>query len=269
MATITPIDPGWLARTFVEYEMLPDLLSLPDTLDADTPPDSWHKYLSGTQYNTEHLNEEDLPAEEDIPAYLAADAWALVRQLQLVAEDGLTPAGQRIAAIADTPQALRSEGAHLSDPCAVLAEQVKTCYRGQNNLEITALLQRGAGVLAETKHVWAAYCPGLLLVEFESLIQLAGSKPDEADKRCEEMVLNRDYAMHPYDQPSPDRPPVHNMVDHADAVTLFYFDNSELMFDPELHVGTSRATAMLYTFTGLLREVYPVGPVHCLAPPGR
>ena len=199
---------------------------------------------------------------------MATDAWHLIRHLQLVDKDGLTVAGQHIAAIAGTPFTARSHD-QLRELQETLADQIRACHRGQGNAGITGLLQRGAGVLAGTEHVWAAYCPGLLLVEFETLIELAVTDPDRADTLCdEELALNRDYAMHPYGEPSPDRPPLHNMLDHADAVTHFYFDRSNLLpagLEPD--IGTSRATAMLYTFANLLKEVYPAGAVQCLAPP--
>ena len=268
MAAITPIDPGWLARTFTEYELLPDLLAMPGTADAENPPESWAAFLSETGANTEHLEEEAEPPEEDLPDWLASDVWHLVRQLQLVDKDGLTPAGQHIAAIAGTPFTARSHD-QLHELQKILAVRIRACHLGQGDAGITALLQKGAGILAKTEHIWAAYCPGLLLVEFETLIQLAMTDPDRAETLCdEELALNRDYAMHPYGEPSPDRPPLHNMLDHADAVTHFYFDRSSLLpagFEPD--IGASRATAMLYTFANLLKEVYPAGAVQCMAPP--
>ena len=81
-----------------------------------------------------------------------------------------------------------------------------------------------------------------------------------------ELEVNRDYAMHRYDTPSPDILPMENMIIHADAVSAFYFDDLQLLPDDTLNLSAARATAMLYTFTGLLREVYPIGPVQCLAP---
>ena len=267
VAAITPIEPGGLARTYVEYELLPDLLALPGTVAAVDAPESWTTFLSERSCNLEHLPDEDMPSDEDIPLYLVADAWHLVRQLQLVTDDGLSPAGQHIADIAGTPLRRRHETGQLAELCATLAQQIRTCYRGQGELDITGLLQRGAGSLASTEHVWAAYCPGLLLVEFEVLVHLAVTATDQAIQVCDELLLNRDSAMHQYDMPSPDVLPMLNMVTHADAVAEFYLDNLQLLNDGGLGISVSRATAMLFTFCSLLQEVYPVGPVQCLAPP--
>ena len=268
MASIRPIEPGWLARTFVEYELLPNLLALPDTRDTDNAPESWLAFLSGKGCNLEHMLDEDLPADDDIPLYLVADAWHLVRQLELVEKYGLTPAGQSIANIFNPPLVVRYSGGLTEDLNNMLAQQVTTCYWGKNRLNVTRLLQRGAALLAGTKHVWAAYCPGLLLVEFEALVHLAGTDSDRALQLCDELLSNRDYAMHAYDMPSPDVPPLENMIRHADAVTEFYLDDLQLLPDATPDIGTARATAILYSFAMLLKEVYPIGPVQCLAPTG-
>lgn len=264
MDGVTPIAPGWLARTFADFELLPDLLAACMESDPASPPQFWTGLLSGDTCNIEHLGEEDEPLEENIQAHLIADAWDLVRTLQLVDEDGLTPAGQRIAFLAGTQLIERSD-AQLSELYDTVAEQIRTCYLGVNDLNITALLLRGAGRLAGTDHVWAQYFPGLLLVEFEALVQTAGRDSARAELLCDELLQNRDTAMHPHGMPSADVPPMENMLIHGDAVTAFYFDNTDLLGDPEPSIGTSRATAMLYTFAGLLREVYPIGPVQCLA----
>ena len=144
----------------------------------------------------------------------------------------------------------------------------RNCYRGQDDLDITSLLQRGAALLANTDHIWAAYCPGLLLVELEVLIYSACTDSAQAVQLCDDLVLNRDVAMHPYGMPSPDVLPMQNLVDHADAVAVFFFNDLKLIEDTGPGLSVSRATAMLFTFCGLLQEVFPAGPVQCLAPPG-
>ena len=264
MDGVTPIAPGWLARTFADFELLPDLLAACMESDPGAPPDFWTGLLSGGTCNIEHLGEEDEPLEEDIQAHLIADAWHLVRTLQLVDDSGLTPAGQRIAFLAGT-QLIDRNDAQLRELYGTVAEQIRTYYLGVNDLNITALLLRGADQMAETDHVWAQYFPGLLLVEFEALVQTAVTDAVRAEALCDELLQNRDTAMHPHGMPSADVLPMENMIIHGDAVAAFYFDNTDLLVDPEPSIGTSRATAMLYTFAGLLREVYPIGPVQCLA----
>ncbi len=284
MAMMMEVEREWLARTFVEYELLPDLLALPGTAGLNGPPLSWLSFLSGRECNLEHMLDEDMPASDDITTHLVRDAWHLVRQLQLVSEKGLTPAGRDITElpdfsletrdsetiyIADSSDMPQSKGYIIGKPVRlhdILAQQLRTCYRGQNDLDIATLLQRGAGLLADTEHIWAAYCPGLLLVEFEALIHLACIDSEQAVQLCDDLVVNRDVAMHPYGMPSADVPPMQNLVDHADAVAVFYLNDLQLVEDSGPGLSVSRATAMLFTFCGLLQEVYPVGPVQCLAP---
>ena len=266
MATITPIEPAWLARTFVEFESLPDLLLLSGTAAADAPPESWTAWEFWDECNIEHIEEEGMPADEDLRDFLVADAWQLVRRLQLVLGDGLSSAGWSIAGIAETPLDLRIETGQLPNVFTVLAEQVNACHLGRDDLVINDLLQRGARHLAETAHPWAGYCPGLLLVEFDALVRLADTDPDRAQLLIAELVANRASAMRAYDTPSPDVTPIDNMVIHADAVTAYYLDDLRLLPDDTLNISAARATAMLYTFSGLLREANPIGPVHCLAP---
>ena len=284
MALMVEAAPHWLARTFVEYELLPRLLALSSTAGAHGPPRSWFKFLSENECNLEHMLDGELPANDELVTHLVRDAWHLVTELKLVSEDGLTPAGRDITDLKNFPfQISDVDASHdvglsgiltfgespIGNQVALsnlLAQQLRTTYRGQGDLDISGLLQRGARLLAGTDHVWAAYCPGLLLVEFEALTHLACTDLQLAVQLCDDLLVNRDVAMHPYGMPSPDVPPMQNLVDHADAVAVFYFNDLELVDDSGPGLSASRATAMLFTFCGLLQEVYPAGPVQCLAP---
>ena len=269
MATsVTPVAPGGLARTFVEFDLLPDLLVLPGTVVADGPPAAWADFLSGRPGNLDHMEEEDEPPEAEYPATLSADAWQLARALDLVNEHGLTTAGWELAGLADVPVGERHGPDVPITPGETLARQIRACFLGQDGRAITDLLIDAAAVLAGLTHVWAEYCPGLLLVEFESLVHLGLTDWDRAVRLRAELASNRDTAMHPHGMPSADRPPMENMLVHCDAVTAFYLDNFPWLDDFGPDIGTSRATAMLFTYCGLLRERYPLGPVHCLVPPG-
>ena len=156
MALIVEAEHQWLARTFVEYELLPRLLALPGIAGSNRPPRSWLSFLSERECNLEHMLDEDMPAHGDIPNYLVKDAWHLVQQLQLVSEQGLTSAGRDIAELHDFPSQVRDvDGTYnlgtsdmpLSSPYAtgqhaglhnILAEQLRTCYRGHDGLDITS-----------------------------------------------------------------------------------------------------------------------------------
>ena len=79
------------------------------------------------------------------------------------------------------------------------------------------------------------------------MVRLADTDPDRAVLLIAELVVNRDSAMRAYDTPSPDVPPIENMVIHADSVTTYYLDDLRLLPDDTLNVSAARATAMLYT----------------------
>ena len=163
MALMMEVEPQCLARTFVEYELLPRLLALLSTAGSNGPPRSWFKFLSENECNLEHLLDEDMPASDALATHLVRDAWHLVRQLQLVSEMGLTQAGRRIAGLqnfqsqvrdAEAPYDVVMPGISTSgqypianqvDLADILAQQLRTCYCGQDDIDITSLLQRGAG----------------------------------------------------------------------------------------------------------------------------
>ncbi len=64
--TIKPIEPGGLARTFVEYTLLPDLLSQFDTISEEGIPQSWPGFFSEQACHLEHLLDEDMPSDDDL-----------------------------------------------------------------------------------------------------------------------------------------------------------------------------------------------------------
>ena len=120
------MDPGMserctLVRAFVEFELLPDLLArtlvseddserlemevrdhvVPYALDEDQVVGRWADFLAETGVNVDHVEEDDVPADERLGEFLAADAWRLAKRLGLVSAQGLTRAGVWVAAVAD------------------------------------------------------------------------------------------------------------------------------------------------------------------------
>ena len=79
--------------------------------------------------------------------------------------------------------------------------------------------------------------------------------------------MNRDFAMRSYERPGPTPGPEDNAVLHADAVTDFYLFGLEYGDRSSLTITGARASAMLFTFAGLLAEGSPLGPVQILIPP--
>ena len=78
---MTAVEPQWLTRTFVEYDLLPRLLALLSTAGANGPPRSWFKFLSQNECNVEHMLDEELPASDELVNHLVRDTWHLAREL--------------------------------------------------------------------------------------------------------------------------------------------------------------------------------------------
>ena len=69
----------------------------------------------------------------------------------------------------------------------------------------------------------------------------------------------------PDPDPDPDVLAFQNSIEYADAVTEYYLSELLPVADSGMTITELRATAMLFTYTGLLDELYPLGPVQCLA----
>ena len=137
---------------------------------------------------------------------------------------------------------------------SLLASQVRAPYRGGGGIEVPKLLLDAAYAMRRTEHIWAKHCPGLLLVEFDALVHEAENDWKEAERLLDELETNRDLAMHPRGRPGPASDPNDNAILHADAVTDFYLFNLEYDARSSLTITGTRASAMLFTFAGLLAE---------------
>ena len=264
-----------VARLFADFPLLPDLLAncRGSSRDIET---AWRRIVQDPGCNLGHVEDEDVPGELPIDRALAEDAFTLSRLLHLVEvgqqPDGragfqLTEAGHRIANAASTPIADRRES-HYGPVRETLAEQIREFWLGANDLPVADLLHDGAQRMAKTAHVWAGYCPGLLLVEFEALIYEADAEAGrDRQLLLDELVDRRDHAMHRHDMPSPDVEPFQNILSHADAVFDYYMNDLGYGDRLQMTVTEARATAMLLTYSGLLEDGAPLGPVQYLTPP--
>ena len=262
------------ARLFADFLLLPDLLAACDG-DLRHIEAAWTGTVRDAGCNLGHIEDEDVPAGRSIERALAEDAFGLALKLRLIkgipqpdGNDGvqLTEAGRRIADVSSKP-ILERGGSHDDVVRDTLAEQILACWLGADGSAVSKLLHDGARLLAEAAHVWAGYCPGLLLVEFEALVCEAGAEAGRAGQLLDELVGHRDRAMHRHDMPSPDVAPVQNILSHADAVFDFYMDDLEYGARLAMTVTEARATAMLLTCSGLLEDGAPAGPVQYLTPP--
>lgn len=261
--------PGGVLRCFAEFPLLPRLLA------GVRRPQDWGGIIERAGCSLDHVEDEDIPG--GAPALfecMADDAWGLVEGLKLAApvdmgghgrpqSARLTEHGARIAAA----RAATGEGVDLDAVRPVLAQQLAACCRGVNGADIPAILLDGAGALSEAAHVWAGYCPGLLLVEFDALICEACADDGDAHQLLGDLVRNRDQAMHRRGMPSPEVEPAQNLYAHADSVADLYLDVLGYGDRSDMLMTGLRATAMLFTWTGLLEEGAPMGPVQYLVPP--
>ena len=266
-----------LVRAFADFELLPDLLVRtsgtpalfgvgPSVLsDEEAVLDRWESALVEMDPNMDHAEPEDLPDDVSTERFLARDALALARRLGLIVGAELSMTAVGVLNIGKRFPGDRDDEDY-GYVREALGESVRERYIGRDGIEVVPLVLEGARRLAETDHVWASYIPGLLLVEFEALIHWAFAQPRRARRLCEELVQFRDIAMHRYDTPSPDVPPVDNLLLHADATTRLYLETDELAAQTELSITEVRSTIMLLTFAGLLEEV-SLSPVNYLVPP--
>ena len=259
---------GGVARAFAEFTLLPDLLALAPEHEGAAWVPAWTALVEAAGCSLDHVEENDLPDGWTVWNWMAEDAFGLAVRLGLMAGSrlggfSLTEAGDAVAA---TPV---DEGGVVDDKSlgSLLAQQVRALYRGDGGLDVPRLLLEAAGAMQRTKHVWAKHCPGLLLVEFDALVHEAENDSVRAARLLGELEMNRDLAMHPYGRPGPASDPNDNAILHADSVADFYLFDLEYDARSSLTITGARASAMLFTFAGLLAEGSPLGPVQMLVPP--
>lgn len=262
-----PVDPAaGLARAFADFWLLPDLLALGAT--AAMPPPSWVRLLERSGFATDHVADEDLPDGPNWASIMAEDVWRIAEWLELVRGDGLTDAGRSIAEVANYPEEERTQ-AVWGPADATMATQVRAHYRGAGGISVAQLVQDGARSLMRPDDVWAAFCPGLLLVEFEALVYLAQTDPQSAANLVEELPDHRRDAMQGTAPPSPDVPGLLHRFAHADAVSQYYSDQLPGFTNEEvLTITAAQATAIVFIFCGLLSVPLPHLPVQFLVVPG-
>ena len=262
-----PVDPAaGLARAFADFWLLPDLLELGAA--AGMPPASWVRLLERSGFAADHVADEDLPAGPNWASIMADDVWRIAEWLELVRDDSLTDAGRSIAEVANYAMKERTQ-AVWGPADTTMATQVRAHYRGAEGISVVQLVQDGARALMDPDDVWAAYCPGLLSVEFEALVYLAQTDPQRAAGLVEELPGHRRDAMRGKGSPSPDVPSLLHRFAHADAVSQYYFEQLPGFTNEEvLTITAVQAAAILFVFCGLLSVPMPHLPVQFLVVPG-
>ena len=273
-----------LASAFIDFGCLPDLLARLLRPPGDDPPDlvaflspahdifgprEWTEYFEGYPPNLDHLHyplyEEEARLDSRLLVSVGADAWALAWRLRLVGPAGLSEAGRTLAGIGragSLPLRTARDRAVLR---RVLAKQVTDTWRGSRELPIVPLLQDAARAAGRAGAPGAEPLPGLLLTEIAYLVELAYAGGTDARDGLDRLAAIRQGALAALGEPNPGEHPSWYRIDLADGVNGRVLDLRERALFPVMTLTELRATASLLAFAGLLREVYPLGPVQCLA----
>ena len=258
-----------LVRVFAEFSLLPDLLARVTLGQQERTVRAWGQFFRDVGANTDHLEDEDIPAGLDEKQFMALDAWALCNRLGFIVPDcQLSAAAQSLALQSETPLHTRL-AAHDAAVSGVLAQQIREQFRGVDGLFIVDLLQDCARALKHSDAAWTNLCPGLLLVEVLYLIEIAHTDFELAQQQINQLVEARDSIMQALDMsaPAPDNA-FNDMLDYADTVAEFYLTELDHLGDQKTDLTAIHATAMLLTYAGLLDYGGSVlEPVQCLSAP--
>ena len=290
VAPVRPDQRHALASVFVEFASLPDLLALlvqergyrwdrdvgyPDGWGIDAwgphrePPYSWQDFFRAHPPNVDHIHDDPMDylwsGEPDLMHALCEDAWALVGRLRLVVAHRLSRAGRTLAGIAGgTPPHERTaeDDAVLRK---ILGRQVERLYVGAGRVPIVPVLRAAALMLGQGGSQAAAHLPGLLAGEIAGLIDRARTDATEALIGAHRLAAIREEVLQSLGEPDPDEEPSWYRIDLADAVNARNLADLPSRLEDPFTLTQVRATAHLLTFSGLLYEAFPLGPVQCLA----
>ena len=244
---------GGPSGVFVDFDLLADLLAKATDGRAETIA-AWSALLTAGGFENEHLDADAVPDDQDEADRTAADAWRFAERMGLIGPDGPTADGRGAGALTRLGRERRREAL-----VPLLAARVDADLRGQGGISIVDLLRRAARSLAETGHVWARECPGLVPVEVGAITHWARVNPPRADKLVTDIVSWRDVAMHRYQAPDPAAEVGSHAQLHYERISEFYLEHPWLAGKVPLSYGEELALARLLGWCGLLREIAP-GP---------
>lgn len=277
-----------LASAFSDFACLPDLLARMLPGPDDSPrgfvshtspeysvfgPHDWTRFFEAYPPNLDHVEyrqyEEEARLDPRLLVSACADAWALAWRLGLVGPSGLSDAGRTLAGLGLARGPARRTARRTARDHAVLrrvlAERVTRTYRARGELPVVPLLQDAARGLGGPDAPGADRFPGLLLTEVAYLVELAHAGEPGVENGRERLAAIRREALAALGDPDPAEHPSWYRIDFADAVNEHVLELRERGFHPGMTLTELRATSSLLVFAGLLREVYPLGPVQCLA----
>ena len=287
---------GGLGKAFAEFTALPRLLRVQASGPGNI--EGWVRALKKWGFNKDHLEKEDIPGRRaDLPWFIADDAMRFCEWLQLIGDDGrLTPAGERVASLADedededrspasspppiaprSPPLSRTEQSRLLT--AVLAEQMQRHYLGADGLELVPLLQDASSALAAEGLAWSEHAGGLLLAEVDTVLHWGFIDAERAREVARELPFVRGDIMARLETADRGLGPGHGgwlggtggvpwPIMFSDAVAIWYYYKPEFAMNSRLSITELRATALAMVFAELFTETFWEFQVSVLAPAG-
>ena len=240
---------------FVDFDLLPDLLASVADGRAETIA-AWSALLAAAGLENEHLDADGVQDDRVDADRVAADAWRFAERMGLIGACGATADGRDVAALAGLARERRRERL-----APVLTEDVAADLGGRGGISVVDLMRRAARSLAETDHVWARECPGLIPVEIGAIAHWARVNPGRAEDLVANILSWRDVAMHRYEAPDPAADVGSHAVLHYERVSEFYLEHPWLAGKEPLSYGEEVALAMLLAWCGLLgqrRDLLPL-----------
>ena len=249
---------GGLSGEFVDFHLLPALLESFDRSFRCAATARSVDLLVGHGFDARHID----PDGGRLAAELAVEgAWRLAARTGLIAEGRITDAGRAAAALAETGPAELRESLSI-----LLAPRVEASLAGQGGAPILPMLKRAAQSLYASTNLWVRVCPALMPVEVGAIVHWACIDFVNAEALVEDIVANRDAAMHRVGAPpNPGAAPGANLEHHFEHVMEFYAEHSKLGGRVPFSFGEELALVKLIGFCGLLREVSLESGCSCLA----
>ena len=237
---------GGLCGEFVDFGLLPALVSILDRA-GDTPAASrWAGLLDEWGFDSRHIDPDD---GRSAAAVAAEGAWRMANRLGLVRNGQVTEAGEAVAAIAGIDAEARQEAL-----APLLRPGVESALAGQGGRPIFPLLERAAQSLAESTNLWVRILPALMPVEVGAIVHWACIDCRHAESLVTDIEINRDVAMHRGGPPEPDEPVEANRERHFERVMEFYMDQPGLRGRVPFSFGEELALSRLLAFCGLFFE---------------
>ena len=248
---------GGLCGEFVDFGLLPALVSELNRASGDEPLTRWAALLDEVGFDFRHIDHDGgRPAS----AIAAEGAWRLASRVGLVRDGRPTDAGQAVAAL------VRVDAETMQEALApLIRSDVEAALAGHAGKPIIPLLTRAAQALAASTNLWVRVCPALMPVEVGAIVHWACIDFGHAETLVGDIGINRDVAMHRGGPPNPDAPRRANLERHFERVMELYMAQPRLGGQVPFSFGEELAVVRLIGYCGLLREVEVEAGCPCLS----